>query len=214
MRFADGSTGATMHNRLPVLFHRATRRAIDAYRRAHPRHGDVFFYTRSGYSGLPGSVAYESATWPGDETTDLSRSAGLASQAPDMLNRAIAGAYGFGTDIGGYFDVAPAAHDEGALPALGRVGGADADLPRPRLGRRRHAHAVELRRARRCAPSGGSRACTSRAAPLIRRLWREAARTGMPITRPLWLAAPEDARARARRTSSGCWATTCSSRRW
>jgi hypothetical protein len=34
-----------------------------------------------------------------------------------------------------------------------------------------------------------------RAAPLIRRLWAEAADTGMPIARPLWLAAPGDARA-------------------
>jgi hypothetical protein len=30
-----------------------------------------------------------------------------------------------------------------------------------------------------------------RAVPLIRRLWREAVRTGMPITRPLWLAYPD-----------------------
>jgi alpha-glucosidase (family GH31 glycosyl hydrolase) len=190
MRFADGSTGATMHNRLPVLFHRATRRAIDAYRRAHPRRGDVFFYTRSGYSGLPGSVRYESATWPGDEATDFSRSAGLASQAPDMLNRAISGAYGFGTDIGGYFDVArrPTTKELflrwaawAALTPIFRVHGSVAAGTHTPWSY----DARTLRAFRRLARLHLA------AAPLIRRLWREAARTGMPITRPLWLAAPE-----------------------
>ncbi len=35
-----------------------------------------------------------------------------------------------------------------------------------------------------------------RAAPLIMSLWRQADRTGMPVTRPLWLADPGDPRAR------------------
>jgi hypothetical protein len=36
MRFHDGSTGAQMHNRYPVLYHRTARRFVDAYERAHP----------------------------------------------------------------------------------------------------------------------------------------------------------------------------------
>jgi sulfoquinovosidase len=173
-----------------VLFHHATRRAIDAYRRTHPRRGDVFFYTRSGYSGLPGSVRYESATWPGDEATDFSRSAGLASQAPDMLNRAISGAYGFGTDIGGYFDVArrPTTKELflrwaawAALTPIFRVHGSVAAGTHTPWSY----DAQTLRAFRRLARLHLA------AAPLIRRLWREAAQTGMPITRPLWLAAPE-----------------------
>jgi alpha-glucosidase (family GH31 glycosyl hydrolase) len=196
MHFHDGSTGRTMHNRLPVLFHRATRRAIDAYRARHPGHGEVYFFTRSGYSGLPGSVAYENATWPGDEPTDWSRSAGLAAQAPDMLNRGIAGAYGFGTDIGGYFDVGRTPTTKelflrwaewAALTPIFRLHGSVAAGT--------HApwtyDAQTVRIYRRLSQLHVA------AAPLIARLWRVAARTGMPIARPLWLAAPGDRRAAA-----------------
>lgn len=196
MHFHDGSTGRTMHNRLPVLFHRATRRAIDSYRADHPRRGEAYFFTRSGYSGLPGSVRYENATWPGDEPTDWSRSAGLAAQAPDMLNRGIGGAYGFGTDIGGYFDVGRTPTTKelflrwaewAALTPIFRLHGSVAagthtpwsyDAETVRIYRR----LSQLHEA---------------AAPLIARLWRRAARTGMPIARPLWLALPGD-RAAAR----------------
>src|SRR5205807_5272441 len=82
MHFHDGSTGAEMHNRLPRLYHAATRQAVG---------NDVFFFTRSGYSGTPGSAADEGANFPGDETTDWPQSAGLASQTRDMLSRAIGG---------------------------------------------------------------------------------------------------------------------------
>jgi sulfoquinovosidase len=194
MHFHDGSTGRTMHNRLPVLFHRATRQAIDSYRARHPRHGDVYFFTRSGYSGLPGSVAYENATWPGDEPTDWSRSAGLAAQAPDMLNRGIAGAYGFGTDIGGYFDVGRTPTTKelflrwaewAALTPIFRLHGSVA--AGTHVPWRYDAQTVRIyRRLSRLHVA---------AAPLIARLWRVAARTGTPIARPLWLAAPGDRRA-------------------
>ena len=191
MHFDDGSTGRTMHNRFPVLFHRATRRAIDAFLADHPRRGQPYFFTRAGYSGTPGSVAYENATWPGDEPTDWSRSAGLAAQATDMLNRGIAGAYGFGTDIGGYFDVGGSPTSKelflrwaewAALTPIFRLHGSVAagthtpwsyDSQTVRIYRRlSRLHIAAL--------------------PLVARLWRRAARTGMPIARPLWLAVPGD----------------------
>ena len=68
-----------------------------------------------------------------------------------MLNRAIGGAYGFTTDIGGYFDVGPYQPttkelflrwaEWAALSPIFRLHGSVA---------RRHAHAVDLRRTRRC----------------------------------------------------------------
>jgi alpha-glucosidase len=191
MHFHDGSTGRTMHNRFPVLFHRATRRAIDSYLAAHPRHGEVYFFTRSGYSGLPGSVRYESATWPGDEPTDWSRSAGLAAQAPDMLNRGIAGAYGFGTDIGGYFDVGRVPTTKelflrwaewAALTPIFRLHGSVAAGTHTPWSYDAETVGIYRRLSR----------LHIAAAPLIARLWRHAARTGMPIARPLWLAVPGD----------------------
>jgi alpha-glucosidase (family GH31 glycosyl hydrolase) len=194
MHFADGTTGLQQHNRLAVLFHRATRAEVDAYQRTHPgRH--IFFFTRAGYTGTPGTAAYENANFPGDETTDWTRSAGLASQATDMLNRAIGGAYGFTTDIGGYFDVGPyqATTRElfdrwaewAALSPFFRLHGsllAGTHTPwsydRPTAWLYNALSRMHLR-----------------ARPLILRLWRTAARTGIPMTRPLWLAAPGDRQA-------------------
>jgi sulfoquinovosidase len=188
MHFQDGSTGAQLHNRLPVLFHRATFAAVRAFERSHPKR-HIWYFTRSGYSG---SARYELGNFPGDETTDWTRSAGLASQTPDMLNRAIGGAYGFTTDIGGFFDVGPYQPttkelfirwaEWAALSPFFRVHGS--------VGAGTHTpwsyDAQTLAIYKRMA------ALHRRAQPLIRRLWRVADRTGMPPTRPLWLAAPDD----------------------
>jgi len=191
--FHDGTHGLAMHNRYPVVFARATRRVLDAYRRAHPRRS-FFFFTRAGYSGSPGSAAYENANFPGDETTDWTRSSGIASQVPDMLNRAVGGAYGFTTDIGGYFDIhSPPTTKElflrwaelAALTPFFRVHGsllAGTHVP--------WSYDAQTLRAYRTLA-----ALHERAIPLILHLWREADRTGIPPTRPLWLAAPGDARA-------------------
>jgi alpha-glucosidase len=196
MHFHNGMTGVQMHNLLPVLYDRATRQAVDAYERTHPGR-QIFFFTRAGYSGTPGDAAYESANFPGDETTDWTRSSGLAAQTTDMLNRAIGGAYGFSTDIGGYFDVGPyqATTKElflrwaewAALSPLFRLHGSllagthtpwSYDAQTVRI----YEQLIALHLAAR---------------PLILKLWHEADATGMPITRPLWLAYPNDPRATA-----------------
>jgi alpha-glucosidase len=104
MTFDDGETGLQMHNRYPVLYARATRKILDRYMHDHPNRR-LFCYTRAGYSGDPGSAAYENGNFAGDETTDWTRSSGIGSVIPDMLNRAIGGAWGYSTDIGGYFDL-------------------------------------------------------------------------------------------------------------
>ncbi|MFN8162154.1 MAG: glycoside hydrolase family 31 protein [Solirubrobacterales bacterium] len=194
MRFHDGETGRTMHNRYLILFHRATREVIESYERSHPNRR-LWFFTRAGYSGHPGSTAYEGGNFAGDGTTDWSRSSGLASSTPDMLNRAVGGAYGYGTDIGGYFDLTtPPTTKElfirwaewAALSPIFRLHGAGPTGT--------HApwtfDAQTVRIYRRLSR------LHLRAAPLILRLWRAAGRTGIPPTRPLWLSDPADRRAR------------------
>ena len=194
MHFHDGQTGVTMHNRYLTLYHRATREEIDGYERRHPRR-KLWFFTRAGYSGRPGATAYEGGNFPGDETTDWTRSSGLASSTPDMLNRAIGGAYGFGTDIGGYFDLTtPPTTKElfirwaewAALSPVYRLHGAGPTGT--------HApwtfDSETVRIYRRLSN------LHLRAVPLIMRLWRRAEATGVPPTRPLWLADPSGKRAR------------------
>jgi len=178
-----------MHNRYAVLFHKATREAIDEYTAEHPDR-EPWFFVRNGYSGRPGSAAYESASWPGDNTADWSRASGIGSVIPDMLNRSIGGAYGFVSEIGGYVDLPERPEKEllirwaqlASLSPVHRLHGGP--INGTHMPWRYDAETVAAYRAtahRHIA-----------AQPLIMDLWRRAEATGMPITRPLWLAYPND----------------------
>src|SRR3712207_1834483 len=108
MHFHNGETGRTMHNRYPNLYHGATRPAIEQYEREHPGR-EIWNYSRSGFSGqigAPGAAWGELANFPGDNSADWSQGSGLRSASVDMLSRAVGGAWGYSTDIGGYLGVA------------------------------------------------------------------------------------------------------------
>lgn len=191
MHFDNGQTGAEMHNRYPVLFHKTTDRAVKKWERKNPGR-KIWFFTRSGYSGSKGSAAYERSNFPGDETTDWSRASGLASQTPDMLNRAVGGAFGFTTDIGGYFDIhTPPTSKElflrwaewAALSPIFRLHGSVRSGTHTPWSYDDETVRIYKRLSR----------LHLRAVPLIERLWRTGTRkTGIPPTRPLWLQFPKD----------------------
>ena len=182
-----------MHNEYPVLYQKANRAAMTAYERTHP-HRQLWFFNRTGYSGSPGSAAYEYANVPGDEATNWGQAAGLQSLAPDMLNRAVGGAYGFATDIGGYYDyTSPPTTKElllrwaewSALSPLFRLHGSG----------KAGTHTPWSYDAQTVQSYNAISRLHERAAPLILKLWKQADATGMPPTRPLWLAFPGDRRA-------------------
>lgn len=191
MHFHDGSTGRTMHNRYPVLLHRLTARYQAEWARTHPRRGRPWSYTRAGWSGRPGSAATEQGTFAGDGTTDWGPGTGLQSQAPDMLNRAVGGAWGFTTDIGGYISTVTGPTTAelftrwsqwAALTPYFRIHNSSSQETRRPWDFDAATYDRWLAMAR----------LHERAVPYLRRLWRAALRTGMPITRPLWLGAPGD----------------------
>ena len=107
MHFADGSTGrrCTTGCRSSTTARPGGRPRASSAR--HPRPPALLLHADRLHRACPGRRATSSRNFPGDETTDWTHSAGLASQTTDMLNRAIGGAYGFTTDIGGFFDVGP-----------------------------------------------------------------------------------------------------------
>ncbi|WP_155992166.1 TIM-barrel domain-containing protein [Nocardioides sp. URHA0032] len=190
MQFADGTTGYTRHNDYFTLYAKATKRELGRYHRDHPDRRPWFF-TRAGYTDLPGSARYEYANFPGDETTGWDRASGIASLTTDMLSRAVGGAYGFATDIGGYFDyTTPPTTKElfirwaewAALSPIFRLHGSGLsgthtpwsyDPETVRIYRQMSNLHLQAR-------------------PLLTRLWKEADRTGAPPTRPLWFSDPDD----------------------
>jgi alpha-D-xyloside xylohydrolase len=197
MRFHDtgGLDAKEMHNRFPVVYHRATRRILDRYEAEHPERGPIWMYTRTGFSGRPGSAGDEAGNFPGDQTSDWQRSSGLPASATDMLNRQVGGLFGFTTDIGGYFDQFGAQKldaelfsrwtEWAALTPYFRLHNSSGDgtkMPWDFDDRtlgvwRKHSDLHDAAR------------------PLIEELWRRGLRTGEPIVRPLWLAFPGDAEA-------------------
>lgn len=190
MRFDSGAGGRAMHNRYPVIFHRTSREILDQLARRNGVRQPYWFFTRAGYSGRPGSAAYEMGNFPGDGTTDWGGASGLRSLAPDMLNRAVGGAFGFTADIGGYADFLSGATQEeifvrwsewAALTPYFRVHNSASQGTRMPwdFGEETLERWTEMA------------ALHQRALPLIRDLWRRGRRNGMPITRPMWLAAPE-----------------------
>lgn len=191
MHFADGTTGVTRHNDYLRLMAKATREELDDYERDNPDRARPWFFTRAGYTGLPGTAAYESANFPGDETTDWDRASGLASLTTDMLSRAVGGAYGYGTDIGGYFDYStPPTTEElfirwaqwAALSPIFRLHGSG----------RTGTHAPWIYGEDTVKTYKQLSRLHLRARPLLERLWARAERTGAPPTRPLWWQQPED----------------------
>ncbi len=197
MHFADGSTGVGMHNRFPALQAKVTRRAVNDWRREHPN-TKVFFFQRAGFSGRPGSAGRENAQFPGDETVDWEPGTGLPSIVPDMLNRAVIGAPGFTVDIGGYTQFNPV---DLIIPPTDSelfTRWAEAAVFTPFF--RVHNSGLDGVR----MPWDFDQATLNRwkktvnlhqrARPLIRRLWEKFVRTGMPMTRPMWLVDPQGAR--------------------
>jgi alpha-D-xyloside xylohydrolase len=111
-----------------------------------------------------------------------------------MLSRAIGGAFGFGSDIGGYFDyTTPATTKQlflrwaewAALSPVFRLHGSG----------RSGTHTPWSFDRQTVRIYNALSTLHERAVPLILRLWREADRTGIPPTRPLWLEFPGDPRA-------------------
>jgi alpha-glucosidase len=194
MHFEAGRTGRTMHNRLAVLAHKATRQELDRWKRETGE--KIFFYTRGGYSGTPGAARFEGANFAGDSTTDWTRSAGLASLTTDMLNRGVGGSFGFSTDIGGYFDIGPYESptskqlfirwtEWAALSPLFRLHGsvlAGTHMPwiYDRETVKLYSRFARLHR---------------RARVYVREVWKKAERKGIPVARPLWLQYPHDSEA-------------------
>jgi alpha-glucosidase (family GH31 glycosyl hydrolase) len=150
---------------------------------------EIWWFTRSGFTG---SARYEMGNFPGDETAEWQGASGIRSLAPDMLNRAVGGAFGYSTDIGGYLDrFNPPAdeelwtrwHEWSALTPYFRVHNSQTTGTRMpwSFGDAGYARWEALARLH------------ERAIPYIRRLWDQGRRTGMPPTRPMWLAFPGDA---------------------
>jgi alpha-glucosidase len=94
-RFADGRTGAEVHNEYPLRWQEANR---DVWERLRPD-GDYLFYVRSGFTG---TARLAPAVWGGDQNTTFDRLDGLGSVVTMGVNLGLSGIGYYGHDIAGY----------------------------------------------------------------------------------------------------------------
>lgn len=87
--------GEKIHNLYPVLWAKLNREALEEEKVL----GDVFFFTRSGYSRTGN---YSTMMWNGDQNVDFSLDDGLASAIVGSLSLTMSGFGLSHSDIGGY----------------------------------------------------------------------------------------------------------------
>jgi alpha-glucosidase (family GH31 glycosyl hydrolase) len=101
---ADGTTGASSHDRFPLLWAQLNQQVLS---QAIPS-GDFVFFTRSGWNGQAANIR---AMWAGDQNTNWGQDDGLPSVIPMGFNLGIQGIAAWGSDIGGYTPNTPSLAD-------------------------------------------------------------------------------------------------------
>ena len=110
-RFSSGcasttaQTGLKMHNRYLVALRQGHAPGDRALPAEAPEAPPLVLHPRRLHGQARARPPSRAPTSPATRPPTGPASSGLASSTPDMLNRAIGGAFGFGTDIGGYFDL-------------------------------------------------------------------------------------------------------------
>lgn len=84
-----------LHNLWPVLWAKLNREAIEEAGR-----DDVFFFTRSGYTGIQ---SYAPIMWNGDQHTDTTQDYGMPTVMPASFSLGFSGVSLVHCDIGGFF---------------------------------------------------------------------------------------------------------------
>lgn len=194
MQFYNGETGRSMHNKFSTLAAKVTANIVEAYEQANPGR-DIFYFTRSNYSGRPGSPAFEHAQFLGDNTQSWDRLTGIKAVIPDVLNRGLGGAYNVTTDIAGYWDLGKGVADKELFVRWSQLA---AFIPLFRL---HNSPFTEL-----ATPwffdeetlqiFKSVLALRKQALPYMNQLWEQAAEQGLPLWRPMWLEFPNDPRFR------------------
>ena len=185
-QFADGRSGAEVHNAYPVAFTGAAQAALQAFQ------PDGLFLTRSGYTG---GQQFHTATWSGDAVHTWAPVTGFQSMVPAALGAGLAGYAYWHTEVSGYVDggLEPASERELYLRWL--EFGAFTALLRDHYGDRRgqptdmwtDGETIGLwRRYARIHQA---------LRPYLWQAAREAQATGLPLLRHLAIAYPDDRRA-------------------
>lgn len=187
-RPASGEEAALLHNRFPEEWARLNRELVEEV----GGEGELLFFTRAGYSRSPGLTT---SMWLGDQLVTWGAHDGLHSALLGLLSGGLSGFALNHGDAGGYTTISNPLKDyhrsEELLQRWAEFS-AFTSLLRTHEGNRPADNAqvydspASLAHFARCAQLFAA------LAPYRKTLMEEAAGSGLPLVRPLWLQYPDD----------------------
>jgi alpha-glucosidase len=185
VRLADGTDAMLAHNAWPTIWAEVNARAIES----RGKTGEALFFMRAGFTGVQ---AHCPLLWAGDQSVDFSRHDGIGTVIRGALSSGMLGSAYHHSDIGGYTSLLGNVRTAELLMRWSEMA-AFTPFMRSHEGNRPKdnlqadsspeilAHFAHMTRVRAAL------------APYVRTLCDEAATSGLPLQRPLFLHFEEDA---------------------
>ena len=182
-----GGSGKQLHNAWPMLWAKCNREAVEETGML----GKCVFFMRAGAAG---SQRYSTLTWAGDQCVDWSEDDGLPSVITAALSLGMSG-FGLHTcDIGGYTTLFHLKRDE-ELMLRWLEFACFTPVMRTHEGNRPDSNVQLYDNEKLIGAAARLTGIHNALLPYLRHCMEENTRRGLPVMRPLFLAAPEEDRA-------------------
>ena len=185
VRLADDSDAMLSHNRWPVLWAEVNARAIAE----RGKSDEAIFFMRAGFSGVQRHCPL---LWAGDQSVDFSRHDGIGTVITAALSSGLVGNAISHSDIGGYTSILGNIRSEELLLRWIELG-AFSPVMRSHEGNRPDDNLQIDSNPRLLAHFARFSRLHAVLAPYVRSLRDEAASSGLPLQRPLFLIDPDPA---------------------
>ncbi len=184
LRLHDGSDPMLLHNRWPVLWAEVNARAVAS----RGRTGDALFFMRAGFSGVQ---AHCPLLWAGDQCVDWTRHDGIGTTITAALSAGLVGNAYSHSDLGGYTSLHGNVRTAELIMRWAEMV-AFTPVMRTHEGNRPDDNLQVDSTPEILAHFASMTLVHAALAPYVRHLCREAAMTGLPAQRPLFLHYPAE----------------------
>ncbi|WP_375545960.1 alpha-glucosidase [Tsuneonella litorea] len=184
VRLADGSDPMEAHNRWPVLWAAVNAAALAS----RGKTGDALFFMRAGFSGVQ---AHCPLLWAGDQSVDFTRHDGIGTVITAALSAGLVGNAYSHSDCGGYTSLLGNVRSEELMQRWCELA-AFAPVMRSHEGNRPDDNLQYDSSDELLACFAFWSRVHAALAPYVRALCGEAALSGLPLQRPLFLEYPDD----------------------
>lgn len=184
VKLANGIDAKLMHNAWPTLWAEVNAKAVES----RGKTGDALFFMRAGFTGVQ---AHCPLLWGGDQSVDFSRHDGLVTVICGALSSGLLGNAYHHSDIGGYTSLFGNVRTPELIMRWAEMAAFTAVM-RSHEGNRPRDNIQIDQDAEVLAHFARMTAIYVHLAPYLKALSAEAAQTGLPVQRPLFLHHEDD----------------------